>query len=144
MLDFDEAAMTKLLERDFGLVAEAAMLEVGVVLEENVSGQGRSGTHHRGLKFASSKAAVEPGKNNADSVPQGAEYPTEQSGDYKGDADVWEDGGVIKVGFRDTNIEKALTLELGSDTVPARAPLTRTVANTETHKRANKKAQEAL
>ena len=143
MLDFDEQSFHA-LERDFARVAEASMLEIGVVLEENVSGQGRTGTHHRGLKFASSKAAVAIGKNNADAVPQGAEHPTEQSGDYKGDVDVWEDGGVLKVGFRDTNIEKALTLELGSDTVPARAPLTRTAANTDTHKRANQKAQEAL
>ena len=116
------------------------------ILRNNVSGQGRSGLHHRGLPFRSSAAGVPAGRNMGHRVPMGAEFPTEQRSMLVSSAGAQSTNDRLKwrSGFFGDRSGKLLALEFGSVHVPARAPLRRTQEADETHREALEAMREAV
>lgn len=125
-------------------IAMAAFDAIALAEHSNLSGQGRTGIHHRGLPYPSSRTEVPAGRWSEGKVPQGAEYPTEQSGALASHVEAWMQDAEARVGLRDVNLGQALALEFGTATVPARAPLLRSILDGRTTDDAAKAVEEAL
>lgn len=143
-IEINEASIAAQL---FAIGPEIALAALGAIAQaerSNLSGQGRTGIHWPGLPYPSSLAAVGAGRWSEEAVPQGAEYPTEQSGALAGAVEVWMQGGNANVGLRGVNLGQALALEFGTATVPARAMLLRSILDGRTLEEAAKAVEEAM
>ena len=143
--EFDYLTASRALHKQFAAIGLAVAKAEASALRDRLAGQGRTGRKHAGLPYRSSAATVPAGQHMQDRVPLTAEFPTEQTSDLLSSVDVWLlPEGVYAVGLHNTNIGKATALEMGSSTVPARAPLTRTARDPRIKKAANQATADAI